>query len=95
MLRADGVRCAERQLGATEADAGAGGEPVVAEAEVVAAADVHPVAAGAAGARRSSFKAEVMFQFNRQMANRMVRFGVRTAVGEKACRCARCSFAEG
>ena len=38
------------------------------------------VAVGAAGARRSSFTEEEMFDFNRRMANRTVRFGVR---GEK------------
>ena len=68
-------------LGATEADAGAGEGPVVPEGEVVAAADVRPVAVGAAGARRSSFTEEEMFDFNRRMANRTVRFGVRGEEG--------------
>ena len=68
-------------LGATEAGAGAGSGPVVAEVEVVAAADVHPVEVGAVGARRSSFTTEEMFDFNRRMANRTVRFGVRGEEG--------------
>ena len=47
----------------------------------MAAADVHPVAVGAAGARRSSFTTEEAFDFNRRMANRTVRFGVRGEEG--------------
>ena len=68
----------------------------MAEGEVVAAADVRPVAVGAAGARRSSFTEEEMFDFNRRwptgrcgsgcVARRAIRLGDRQWHKPLACR---------